>query len=64
MFGGMLAGHDEGGGKVITKTYVTKEVGVTEEKHFVQFYGMSSDAANTKHFGGLKDYRAIEGMFL
>ena len=44
MLGGMLAGHDEGGGKVITKTYVTKEVGVTEEKHFVQFYGMSSDA--------------------
>ena len=22
---------------------------------------MSSDAANTKHFGGLKDYRASEG---
>ena len=61
MLGGMLAGHDEGGGKVITKTYITKEVGVTEEKHFVQFYGMSSDAANTKHFGGLKDYRASEG---
>ena len=29
--------------EVITKTYVTKEVGVTEEKQFVQFYGMSSD---------------------
>jgi len=27
----------------------------------VQFYGMSSDAANTKHFGGLKDYRSSEG---
>ena len=61
MLGGMLAGHDEGGGEVITKTYTTQEVGVTEEKHFVQFYGMSSDAANTKHFGGLKDYRASEG---
>ena len=24
-------------------------------------YGMSSDAANTKHFGGLKDYRSSEG---
>ena len=34
---------------------------VYEEKHFIQFYGMSSDAANTKHFGGLKDYRASEG---
>ena len=27
----------------------------------MQFYGMSSDAANTKHFGGLKDYRSSEG---
>ena len=32
-----------------------------ETKQFVQFYGMSSDAANTKHFGGLKDYRSSEG---
>ena len=61
MLGGMLAGHDEGGGDVITKTYNTTEVGVVEEKQFVQFYGMSSDAANTKHFGGLKDYRSSEG---
>jgi GMP reductase len=61
MLGGMLAGHDEGGGNIITKEYITKEVGVTEEKSFVQFYGMSSDAANVKHFGGLKDYRASEG---
>ena len=70
MLGGMLAGHDEGGGEVITKTYETNEVTKTddgffesiyEEKQFVQFYGMSSDAANTKHFGGLKDYRSSEG---
>jgi len=61
MLGGMLAGHDEGGGNIITKEYITKEVGVTEEKSFIQFYGMSSDAANTKHFGGLKDYRSSEG---
>ena len=32
-----------------------------EEEQFVQFYGMSSDTANTKHFGGLKDYRSSEG---
>jgi len=32
-----------------------------EQRQFVQFYGMSSDAANTKHFGGLKDYRSSEG---
>jgi len=70
MLGGMLAGHDEGGGEVITKIYETDEVtktddgfydSVYEEKQFVQFYGMSSNAANTKHFGGLKDYRSSEG---
>ncbi len=73
MLGGMLAGHDEGGGKVITKFYTTNELEYevgehldnrkhkVEQKKFVQFYGMSSDAANTKHFGGLKDYRASEG---
>ena len=70
MLGGMLAGHDEGGGDVITKIYETNEVTKTDdgffesvykEKQFIQFYGMSSDAANTKHFGGLKEYRSSEG---
>ncbi len=68
MLGGLLAGHDEGGGEVIEKYYETNELvenswdkRVIERKQFVQFYGMSSDAANTKHFGGLKDYRSSEG---
>ena len=65
MLGGMLAGHDEGGGQVITKTYETNEINLTcrvvEEKQFVQFYGMSSKTANDKHFEGLKDYRSSEG---
>ena len=74
MLGGMLAGHDEGGGEVITKLYQTNEMvrsdntisfpeytPAVEEKQFVQFYGMSSDAANKKHFGGLKNYRSSEG---
>ena len=71
MLGGMLAGHDEGGGEVISKWYNSEEYTQTEdgkfianpmvEKKFVKFYGMSSDAANTKHFGGLKDYRSSEG---
>jgi GMP reductase len=66
MLGGMLAGHDQGGGEVITRWYkqdYTHADGThaIEAKQFVQFYGMSSDAANTKHFGGLKDYRASEG---
>ena len=65
MLGGMLAGHDEGGGEVITKTYETNEIQglerVYETKEFVKFYGMSSKSANDKHFGGLKDYRSSEG---
>lgn len=79
MLGGMLAGHDEGGGEVITKYYESREYiavreiilpdgkicpdlkNKTEEKKFVQFYGMSSKTANDKHFGGLKDYRSSEG---
>ncbi len=69
MLGGMLAGHDEGGGQVITRYFKTSEVNQTEdgwediveERKFVQFYGMSSQAANEKHFGGLKEYRSSEG---
>ena len=67
MSGGMFAGHDEGGGKVIPKNYLSNEINMksgeqyTETKMFVQFYGMSSETANEKHFGGLKDYRAAEG---
>jgi GMP reductase len=70
MLGGMLAGHDEGGGEVITKHYANNEytkqddgtyVPHFEQRHFVQFYGMSSESANDKHFGGLKEYRSSEG---
>ncbi len=66
MLGGMLSGHEEGGGEIITEYYTTNKVTsdgnpIFETKNFVQFYGMSSDAANTKHFGGLKDYRSSEG---
>ena len=70
MLGGMFAGHDEGGGKVITKHFANGEATRLEngnylphyqEKQFVQFYGMSSKAANNKHFGGMKEYRSSEG---
>jgi GMP reductase len=47
MLGGMLAGHDEGGGEI-------KDGKVT-------FYGMSSDTAMEKHHGGVADYRSSEG---
>lgn len=69
MLGGMFAGHDEGGGEVVTQYYKSGEVrpkeggweDVIEERKFVQFYGMSSKAANEQHFGGLKEYRSSEG---
>ena len=47
MLGGMLAGHDEGGGHI-------------EDGH-VTFYGMSSDTAMNKHNGGVAEYRSSEG---
>jgi GMP reductase len=47
MLGGMLAGHDEGGGNV--------------EDGKVTFYGMSSDTAMDKHHGGVAEYRSSEG---
>lgn len=71
MLGGMLAGHDQGGGEVISKWYNSQEYTQTDdgkfiaepmiEKKFVKFYGMSSTSANDKHFGGLKNYRSSEG---
>lgn len=75
MLGGMLAGHDEGGGEIVTEFHSTGQVDETEnstpndrifrdrfeEKKFVKFYGMSSKVANDKHFGGLKEYRSSEG---
>ena len=51
MLGGMLAGHDEGGGEIIEEN----------DKKFIQFYGMSSDTAMEKHHGGMADYRSSEG---
>ena len=70
MLGGMLAGHDEGEGNIITKRYQTNEVDYIrdnhvilkiEEKKFVEFYGMSSDTAMEKYAGGVAKYRASEG---
>ena len=71
MLGGMFAGHNEGGGEIITKcfkttereVYADEEVGspVFTKKSFVQFYGMSSDTAMNKHSGGVANYRSSEG---
>ncbi len=71
MLGGMLAGHTEGGGSLITKIFKTDEHRASEyggrlgpvydEKHYITFYGMSSDTAMNKHSGGVADYRTSEG---
>lgn len=51
MLGGMLAGCDEGGGTT------------DSNDNTINFYGMSSTAAQDKH-GGRKDYRASEGRIV
>ncbi len=55
MLGGMLAGHDEGGGQKI------EDFTFNPKKVFVEFYGMSSDTAMEKHHGGVAEYRSSEG---
>jgi len=52
MLGGMLAGHDESGGRVIEDK---------DGKKSVEFYGMSSATAMHKHSGSVAEYRASEG---
>ena len=67
MLGGMLAGHDEGGGQIITEQHLTNKVDpesgalIAEQVKFVEFYGMSSDTAMNKHHGGVASYRSSEG---
>ena len=51
MLGSILAGHDESGGA---------EADEGGEKYKV-FYGMSSDTAMNKHYGGVNNYRSSEG---
>ena len=54
MLGGMLAGHDEGKGKVVK----------SNGSKYIEFYGSSSLTANKKHYGGLSDYRSSEGRIV
>jgi GMP reductase len=51
MLGSMLAGTDQGGGRVLEDN----------GKQVVEFYGMSSDTAMNKHHGGVAEYRSSEG---
>jgi GMP reductase len=52
MLGGMFAGHTEGGGKLIPGK---------ARMPMIEFYGMSSATAQTKHGDGLTGYSASEG---
>ena len=67
MLGGMFAGHEEGGGKIIKELHQTTKVDVDtkqpiyETRQFVEFYGMSSETAMQKHHGGVAEYRSSEG---
>ena len=51
MVGGQFAGHDENPGKLIEDNGVKYKL----------FYGMSSEHAMKKHYGGMKQYRSSEG---
>ncbi|XP_046738243.1 GMP reductase 2-like [Diprion similis] len=51
MIGGMLAGHDQSGGEVVER----------DGKRYSQFYGLCSAVAMEKHYGGVAEYRAVEG---
>ena len=72
MLGGMFAGTDEASGELIEKTIQTNELElsssspeaytlVAQKEKYKQFYGMSSQLAQEKHFGGMACYRASEG---
>jgi GMP reductase len=67
MLGGMLAGHDQGGGTVkeqyeLSGSYdsITKQP-ILNVTQYMQFYGMSSDTAMTKHDKEMANYRSSEG---
>lgn len=52
MIGSLLSGHTEGLAPLVSK----------DNKPFRQLYGMSSSEAMLKHYGGVEDYRASEGI--
>ena len=51
MLGSMLAGHEQSGGELVNEN----------GKLYKVFYGMSSDTAMNKHYGGVSKYRSSEG---
>tara|TARA_Y100000593_G_C4287624_1_gene326426 strand:- start:78 stop:1166 length:1089 start_codon:yes stop_codon:yes gene_type:complete len=74
MLGGMLAGHEEGGGTIKEIAHKTNYYSISydgeildqiyEKEKFVEFYGMSSKKAMDTHHGGVAYYRAAEGKLV
>jgi GMP reductase len=67
MLGGLLAGHQEGGGTIETSyeptgNYdATTSLPILQPVQYVKFYGMSSDTAMTKNNQEMANYRSSEG---
>jgi len=68
MLGGMLAGHDESAGEKEEEIYQDGFIWsngqykpIYKKREFKTFYGMSSNTAQKKYYGGQKEYRASEG---
>lgn len=59
MCGGIFAGHDENPGEI-----VVEENKLGEKKSYKLFYGMSSEHAMKKHYGGMEKYRSSEGRLI
>ena len=72
MLGGMLAGHNEGGGELVNRDgkplkdvfgEVTNEAPRGKEKAYVQFYGSSTTQAQ-QATGGVQGHRTSEGRIV
>ena len=71
MIGGLLAGHDECDGDIVTKHIANNEYSKLydgsyvpehfEERKFMKFYGMASKTAMDKHNVPTREYRGVEG---
>lgn len=54
MLGGMLAGHEECNGNIIDIDW----------QKYMEYYGMSSDVAMSKHYGWVAEYRSSEWKYV
>ena len=66
MSGSIFAGTDEADGDIVEQRFLSNLIDesgkhVISTKKFKRYYGMSSDYAQEKHFGGVKNYRTSEG---